>query len=145
MANIDEAVRRFGELREKVWACERTGEMVERFKRQCTGTSRTFENDKVSGGASNAMELRLLRYTTAQQQYEEQWAEMQDEYKYLSSVIGRIADFPRRETLTQRYLLCLSWQEIADNMHFSVSWVHRLHIQGLQKAQEIMNKDGANA
>ena len=55
--------------------------------------------------------------------------------KYLAQankVIGRIMDAREREVLELRYLCGHTWEEIANRLHFTSRWVHKIHKEALE-------------
>ena len=50
----------------------------------------------------------------------------------IETAITSIEDEHARTLLEQRYLAGATWEEIADIMGYSVSWVHRLHKKALR-------------
>lgn len=55
--------------------------------------------------------------------------------------ILEIEDFDERYILLQRYIKFASWEHIAADLHYSVSWVYKLHGRALQSFQKKIVED----
>lgn len=58
----------------------------------------------------------------------------------ITELIGRLDDPRLRTLLTARYISCLTFEQIASEMHYSGRWVLRLHRKALEKIDEIINR-----
>lgn len=57
----------------------------------------------------------------------------------ITELIGRLDDPRLRTLLTARYISCLTFEQIASEMHYSVRSVLRLHRKALEKIDELIN------
>ena len=51
-------------------------------------------------------------------------------------LIATLRDERYRSVLQLRYLCGYDWQEIADRLHFSLRWTHKLHGEALQELKQ---------
>lgn len=57
-------------------------------------------------------------------------------------IINAVDNPEYRLVLEKRYLCNQQWEEIANDLHYSVSWVLKLHSKALKAVEKIMNKKG---
>lgn len=55
-------------------------------------------------------------------------------------VITRMEDGDQRAVLVMRYILGQSWDDIADEMHYSMRGIFKLHGQALQEFEQVCSK-----
>ena len=48
------------------------------------------------------------------------------ERKSIASDIDAMQDGREKDLLKLRYILCMTWEDVADQMHLDVRWVHRI-------------------
>ena len=88
-----------------------------------------------AGGGSSAD--RMPDMISLIVEYEQRAVQLRAEYveKYIEidKAIRSIQNPVQREVLERRYLLYQKWQQIADEMHYSVQNVYILHGKALQK------------
>ena len=52
-------------------------------------------------------------------------------YKDISKRIGRLVSEDEKDVIFYHYIKGLTWWEIAEKMHYSERWVHKLHGRAL--------------
>ena len=60
--------------------------------------------------------------------------------RYVMETIGKVQDPNCQMLLELRYLSFKSWDEIADEMHFTSRWVHILHSKALAAVDKILKE-----
>ena len=65
--------------------------------------------------------------------YRELLVDVLAERERLEEKLSRIQDEKARTLLELRYLHGLSWEEVAENMFYSLRWVMKLHRRALQR------------
>lgn len=90
-----------------------------------------------SGAGSGSSADRMPNMISLIVEYEQRAVQLRTEYveKYIEidKAIRSIQHPAQREVLERRYLLYQKWQQIADEMHYSVQNVYILHGKALQK------------
>ena len=88
-----------------------------------------------SGGGSSAdrMPDMISLIVEYEQRAVQLLAEYIEKYNEIDKAIRSIQHPAQREVLERRYLLYQKWQQIADEMHYSVQNVYILHGKALQK------------
>jgi DNA-directed RNA polymerase specialized sigma24 family protein len=70
-------------------------------------------------------------------EYEQRAAELRtlyvEKYIEIDKTIRNVTNTMQREVLERRYLLYQKWQQIADEMNYSIQNIYILHRKGLQK------------
>ena len=70
-------------------------------------------------------------------EYEQRVAELRalyvEKYIEIDKAIRSVQSLTQREVLERRYLLYQKWQQIADEMNYSIQNIYILHGKGLQK------------
>ncbi len=100
----------------------------------------SFDKERVSGVNSdnNAHYVSVIeKILDKEGQMQEQLNLYMAAYNKTEQLIGNISSEVLRAVLRNRYLLFLSYEEIAQNMHYSVRHIRRLH----GKAIEILVAD----
>lgn len=62
--------------------------------------------------------------------------------KQIWEVINGVQNMDELMVLRYRYVLFLSWEEIAVKMNFSLRWVHTIHRRALASAEAVMQQLG---
>ena len=58
--------------------------------------------------------------------------------KEIGEMIKRVEDDNCRMILAKRYLCYMSWDEIAEDMHYTMRWVLKLHQRGIDRIESIL-------
>ena len=56
----------------------------------------------------------------------------------ITATVQRMDNLVYRTILEQRYLCYKTWEQIATNMGYDVSWLHRLHGKALREAEKLL-------
>ena len=56
----------------------------------------------------------------------------------ITATVQRMDNLAYRTILEQRYLCYKTWEQIATNMGYDVSWLHRLHAKALHEAEKLL-------
>ena len=57
----------------------------------------------------------------------------------ISHTIEQVPDENEKMLLEQRYLSFKSWERVAEDMHFSLRWVHIMHGRALKSVEKILS------
>jgi len=92
-------------------------------------TTSSYEALRVSGTASHRkLEDAVVRLSAVGDELAGVMAMFTEKYGEISAVIDAIENPTYRELLTLRYLCFMSWEEVAEKMHYSDRWVRgKLH------------------
>lgn len=97
---------------------------------QCTSN---ISPDKVSASSENSHENRMIKYV----EYTEEIDRMIDRLLQIKSEIKKaidsVDDIVLQAVLTEYYINCKTWEQVAVDMNYSYMQVCRLHGKALQK------------
>ena len=100
-----------------------------------------FEKERVSGGNcdNNAHYVAVIEKILVK---EEQMQEVINSYivayNKAELFIGNLSSEELRAVLRNRYLLCLSYKEIAEKMHYSERHIRRFHSKALKILEKVL-------
>ena len=85
-----------------------------------------------------AMEDAVLKIIEAEQELNDQIADMVDTMMEIKRVIARVQDVHLRLILEKRYLVFQTWRDIAADLDHSVRWVQEKHKMALEVVENII-------
>ncbi len=102
-------------------------------------TTVNYEGVVVSGSASPHRFDRLAELEDCIRERIDELTAIQRE---IVRATGRVRDSNRRTLLVLRYVRFKTWEQIAVEMQYSWSQVHRIHADALRDVEEALSKDG---
>lgn len=117
---------------------ERTILKIEKMKSSLYGKSSNYsERSGDNSQNENSVENTVLKVI----EYEERKDKLIDVLVGLKleieGVINKIPNEKYKDILERRYLLFQKWEEIAEELNYSVQWIHKLHRRALTEVQKI--------
>lgn len=100
------------------------------------GTSADTGNERVQQSHGNTTEDKFTAYADYSRQLEERTAKLLCYRKKMHEVIDKVDNPVYRALLTERYINCKTWEQVADDMGNSVRWIHRLQKRALKELEE---------
>lgn len=88
---------------------------------------------KVKGAKRNTDEERLMRYLERAEKIEKKIDALEKEKEQISETIEMVKDIKLKTVLIKRYLLSMSWEEVAKQMHYDRRWVTELHLRAIKE------------
>lgn len=85
---------------------------------------------------SNTVEINLCTAADYETESDEAAKALTEPYIKAGRLIYLVRDNKQREILNDYYLLCRTWQEIADKQNCSRQWIYKLHGYALKKISE---------
>ena len=111
-------------------------EQIEKYTAMANRITSAPNNIHVSGGEDGSrIETGVLGYVKAENSITNEIAELFQFRDDIMSVIEAVKDPRYRDVLEQHYVTGWTWQRIADEHGWDVSWVHRLHARALSAAE----------
>lgn len=86
-----------------------------------------YGKDVVNKTPGNAQEDKYTEYSDFCILVDNRIKELEEYQVKMLSVINKYPDSYGRSLLLMRYIECLSWEKIAEEMKYDVRWVQRLH------------------
>ncbi len=115
-------------------------EEVMRLRQEAEGIKAMALSDMPKGGQpkdaaaiiAEVADLQRIRYALTLERMEKREQAM--------VVITRMEDGDQRAVLIMRYILGKSWNDIADEMHYSMRGIFKIHGQALQEFEQVCSK-----
>ena len=87
------------------------------------------------GGTSrrSKVEDNVLAMMDVEKELRDRMKELLEDTRRVEKMISLMTDERYHAVLQLRYLCGLSWEEVANRLHFTVRWVHKLHGEGLKQ------------
>jgi len=111
----------------------------ERFKELALRVALVLTQDKVSGGALNPDKTSnyICTWIDLDKEISEDIDRLIDLKKEIEAVINRVSNPRYKLLLTLRYINCMKWEEIAEEMNYSsLRWLHQLHKKALYSTKK---------
>lgn len=109
-------------------------EKVNAMKSALHGRATTYDSDGSAHVPSgNGVESALMKVLAYEQRINKEIDMLVDKRMEIEKTIKAMPDARLREILTRRYLLYQKWERIANEMHFNIKWVFKLHNMALTK------------
>lgn len=100
-----------------------------------------YHSPSLEGGGGSGSADRMPDTLSKIMEYEQHVAQLQaefvDKYTEIDKAIHSVENANQREVLERRYLLYQKWEQIADEMHYSLQNVFKLHGMALQKIKRV--------
>lgn len=126
------------EARHAFWRADALCCRAERYRELATRATGCMDALRLGGTPMRSkVETYVLELMTAHQELKEQIHELLAITREAEKVIARLKDERYRSVLQLRYLCGYDWQDIADRLHFSLRWVHKLHGEALKELAEM--------
>lgn len=104
------------------------------------GSGVDYSGERVQSSSDNGIESKFITYTDNAILLERKIEELEEYRKKVLTVIYSIDDTVLRTLLIARYINCKTWEQIAEDMGYSVKWVKTgLHSKALKQADKAKN------
>lgn len=113
-------------------------EVLDEVKANLDGLQAIKLSEKVQGGQIPS-DANMVNRLSRVMEMEKELAELFDVQVELSRNIDKIKDYKEKSVLRYRYILDLSWKQIADRTGYSLPQVYNYHKSGLTKLKKIVN------
>ena len=101
-------------------------EIARKSERLAVMHSRVTYHEKVQESATNSQEVLLACMADMENEIEEDKRELQRLQERIAEW-AKTLPLPEKQVIIMRYIACLEWAEIADNMAYSLRQVFRFH------------------
>lgn len=116
-------------------------EQLQQLKALATKLTVTLQPDKVLGTKTRSpMEEAAVKIMAAEEHLNTQIDHFVDVKQEIAELIESIDAEEERLLLEQRYLCFRSWEQIAVEMDYCYSYVHRLHHRALNHVAAVLDK-----
>ena len=90
------------------------------------------EDDKVQTTKENSYEKNMAIYLDYTMRLEEAIGRLLSYKEKIAEIINAQEDSVYKAILVARYINCKNWEQIADDLHYNLRWVHRMHNRALE-------------
>ena len=94
-----------------------------------------YSKARASQSFGNSVETKYMEYADFSSMLEQRIYELEDYRARMLMLINSYPDSTGRRLLLMRYIECLSWEKISEELSYDVRWVQRLHGKILVKLQ----------
>lgn len=93
----------------------------------------------VQGGEGNGTEVKLIRLADYELMLDEKIDKMVAIKEEIIRAIDKVDNGIYRTILLAYYVNCKTWEQVAEDMRYSVRWVHTIHGRALKEIGEVLN------
>ena len=106
---------------------------AEKYREMAMQATGRTDAIRVSGtGDRSKVEKYILELWDIHNELQQEMAILREKSRNTEMMIQQLPDERHRAVLELRYLCGLTWEEIADRLHFTVRWTHKLHKEGVE-------------
>lgn len=111
---------------------------AERYREMAMRATGRTDALRLSGTARRSkVEDNVLAMVDIRRDIEKQIQAFSKEARRAEKLISRLPDPKHRTVLQLRYLSNMTWEEIAEQMGYTLRWVHQLHSDALDRAKAL--------
>lgn len=122
----------FAQIRKTDRLIQRLTGTVETLRSSLTSIGCELKQDKVqTSGPKNTLEETIAKIIDLEADINHRIDELVSMKQEAFSMINRIPDLDQQNILIGRYIQLKKWEDISDELNFSMQWVYELHGKGL--------------
>ena len=102
---------------------------------------------RVSGTSERSkMETYVLEMVDVHDELKRETDRLLEKSRKAEQIIRLLPDQKQRMILQLRYLCGMKWEDIADKLHYTLRWIHKVHrealeaLEMLQRREKLMNR-----
>lgn len=134
----EEVRSRLREVRHAHMRAEVLCARAERYREMAMRATGRADAVRLGGTSHNSkVETYVLELIDVHADLQKEISQLMRLSREMEKQIGVLESDSQRAVLQLRYLCAYDWQEIAQRLHFSLSWVHRLHREAIDKLAEM--------
>ena len=108
----------------------------ERYREMAMQATGRTDAIRVSGTTDRSkVEKYILELWDVHNELQEEIARLMERSRKAERLIEKLADERHRTVLQLRYLCGFTWEEIAEKLHFTLRWIHKLHKEAIEKLE----------
>ena len=106
---------------------------AERYREMATRATGRTDALRVSGTPNRSkVESYVLELVDMHDELQKEISRLRGLQSQAEKMISQVTDERYRCVLELRYLCGMDWQDVADRLHYSLRWVHKLHAEALK-------------
>ena len=122
----------FAQIRKTDRLIQRLTDTVQTLRSSLTSQSYELNPDKVqTSGPKNTLEETVAKIVDLEADINRRIEELVDMKQEAFTMISRIPDLDQQNILIGRYIQLKKWEDISEELNYSMQWVFELHGKGL--------------
>ena len=106
---------------------------AEKYREMAMQATGRTDAIRVSGtGERSKVEKYILELWDVHNELQQEIARLMEKSREAEKLIQTLEDDRYRAVLELRYLCAMTWEELADKLHFTVRWAHKLHKEAVE-------------
>ena len=111
---------------------------AERYREMAMQATGRTDAIRVSGTTERSkVEKYILELWDVHNELQEEISRLMEKSREAEKLIDHLPDERHRSVLKLRYLCGMTWDEIAEKLHFTLRWVHKLHKEAIEKLENM--------
>lgn len=141
-ANMQEARMYLRQVRDAYRRSEVLCAQADQYRELATRATGRMDAVRVSGTSHRSnVETYVLELVDAHDRLRREIHRLLNISRQAEELISRLPDGRHRAVLQMRYLCALDWEEVAERLHFTIRWAHKLHREALWELDQILAKE----
>ena len=141
-ANMQEARTYLRQVRDAYRRSEALCAQAEKYRVLATRATGRMDAVRVSGTSRRSnVETYVLELVETHEKMQAEIHRLLDLSREAEKLIARLPDSRHRAVLQMRYLCGMDWEEVADKLHFTLRWAHKLHREAIGQLNEMLQAD----
>lgn len=103
-----------------------------------TSTTGTWSEDKIQSSTGNTTEKNMVKYAEYTEMIDSRIDELTAVKREILDKIGEVEDHLLRSLLINRYINCMTWEQIAVEMNYGYRQILRLHGKALNCLKDVI-------
>ena len=101
-----------------------------------------YSKDLIQSTPENKIENAVIKLEEFAREISEKINEMVELKINISKQIDQLENVDERAVLRLRYVEHHTWDEVAEEIHFHVTYVHKIHNRALRNFEKVINNEG---
>lgn len=101
-----------------------------------------YSKDLIQSTPENKIENAVIKLEEFTREISEKINEMVELKINISKQIDQLENVDERAVLRLRYVEHHTWDEVAEEIHFHVTYVHKIHNRALRNFEKVINNEG---
>lgn len=141
-ANMQEARMYLRQVRDAYRRSEVLCAQADKYRDLATRATGRMDAVRVSGTSRRSnVETYVLELVETHDRLRREIHRLLNISTQAEELISKLPDSRHRAVLQMRYLCALDWEEVAQRLHFTIRWAHKLHREALMELDKIIAKE----
>ena len=100
-----------------------------------------YDGIHVSGGVSRDVADGIDALEKKKIEICNEWVRLVNKRAQVQAIVARMAKQEHKDLLTERYINCKRWEDVARTMNYDQRWLFRLHEKAIKEFEKLYNKN----